>query len=127
MRKRRVVSTSADTEFTPGTTGGFIAAPVRCDRSGLSGDARERERWSSALRRVESQTRMAGRMVTVGAEHGDVLIRIIGMIKTLRSVGSEVAGRHVVHCVDHGLEHGPEAATTAAGELTEAIRRLVQS
>lgn len=70
---------------------------------------------------------MAGRMVTAGAEHGDVLIRIVGMIKTLRSVGSEVAGRHVGHCVNHGLEHGPEAATTAAGELTEAIRRLVQS
>ena len=56
-----------------------------------------------------------------------LVIRIVGMIKTLRSVGAEVSGRHVGHCVSLGLEHGPEAGATAVRALADAIGECLQS
>jgi DNA-binding FrmR family transcriptional regulator len=66
-------------------------------------------------------------MVAAGAERDEIVIRIVGMMKTLRSVGSQIACKHVGHCASHGLEHGPDAGAAATAALADAIRQLVQS
>jgi hypothetical protein len=66
-------------------------------------------------------------MVAVEADRDEIVIRIVVVIKTLRSLGAEVSCRHVGHCVHHSLELGPDAGAAAARTLAEAIRGLVQS
>lgn len=117
------------TELPLTAPSGPIAGPVQCGPNAAeqtAEDLRVRARWVSALRRVEAQTRTAGRMVAAGADPDRVVTRLITMIRTLRTVGAEVSGNHVGHCVDHGLRYGESAAATAAGELAAAIRALVQ-
>lgn len=124
-----MVSGPTGAEFSVNTGRGYTDALLHC-ASGAGRPEEERKqraRRVSTLRRVEAQARTAARMVEAEAGRDDVVIRLVIIMKTLRSLGAEVSCTHVEHCMQHRIEYGPEAGATAARTLAEAIRGLVQS
>ena len=76
------------------------------------------------LKRIEGQIRGLQEMVRQDRYCADILIQIAAVQKSLASVGRQVLGNHLKHCVSHGIRAGGAAADAACEELLKLVSHI---
>jgi DNA-binding FrmR family transcriptional regulator len=80
------------------------------------------------LHRIEGQVRGIERMVDEERYCIDILTQIGAVRTALESIGLQVLGDHVTHCVHDALSSGDaETATEKSEELLAAVQRFAKT
>ena len=93
----------------------------------MHGYAKDKAAVHNRLRRIEGQVRGLQRMVEDDVYCIDVLTQLSAVTRALQSVGLELMGDHLDHCVRNAAVAGGPEADEKISEAVAAIGRLVRS
>ena len=93
----------------------------------MHGYSKDKAAIHNRLRRIEGQVRGLQRMVEDDVYCIEVLTQLAAVTKALQSVGLELMGDHLDHCVRNAAVAGGPEADDKIAEAVAAIGRLVRS
>lgn len=91
------------------------------------GYARNKDRYTGRLRRIEGQVRGIAKMIEEDKYCIDILTQISAASSALRSVALNLLDEHMDHCVHSAIALDDNDAETKLAEASAAIARLVRS